>query len=258
MSGRVAVKTDVPDREEQGTRAIEGLLVADALPLPRYIFRLLLTVDILLCSASFLVSQLVWGNADILFGELGPVTLWSFLQILAGSLLCFDMYRLRHTGGFFKRLAGPSTVWLLMGIGFLFLSVDEVAQLHERTDKAIHHVLGMQETGLTDHLDDFLVLMYGVVGLTVLWICRKEILIMMQKRSPFIAACAIFFIMVLLDTLTNGGSKELLAPSVEPVLGAFEDTLKVVADSFFVYAFAECLLIAGSVCILHFPSRGST
>ncbi len=141
-----------------------------------------------------------------------------------------------------KNRSNPSYIWLIMAIGFLFLAVDELVMLHELMDLVIHWVFQIQESPLTDRLDDFIVLGYGAVAVATLFMYWAEV---KQYRIalPFlIMAMTCVFLMVLFDAITNqndivplifGGDSDKIYNNFK----LFEEGLKIWAEGFFLLAF---------------------
>lgn len=138
-----------------------------------------------------------------------------------------------------------SAIWLLMAAGFLFLAGDELFQWHEKADELIHQVLNMKETRLSDRIDDLIVGVYLVLGLTVLYGGRREVLQYLTMFPFIITAFAISIIMVFLDMYTNLAPGDWISPAIYR-LSITEDALKIYAESFFLMAFINAVWDAGN------------
>jgi hypothetical protein len=143
-----------------------------------------------------------WLRSDIgaEFRETGMATTVSDVHLLLLALICgfILLCRVRTTGRFREH-----AVWLAASVGFLYLALDEAYMFHERLDVAIHGMLGIVETPLTDRLDDLIVGLYGVIGLAVILCCRRE---MLRYRGTNIMLGAGFVLLaasVGLDAFTN-------------------------------------------------------
>lgn len=77
----------------------------------------------------------------------------------------------------------------------------EQYMIHENIDNLIHEVFNMEETALTDRIDDFLVGLYGLAGIGVFFIFRDELRAYREAFPFFIFGFVLFFIMVPLDML---------------------------------------------------------
>lgn len=207
--------------------------------------RIVLALQVLALLATVLLERLFGLEPGKGFGEKGPVTLISVLQLVAiGCLLMAIYVRCRNTeGGTSWR--SPCTVWAFMGIGFFFLACDEKFQIHEGIDNLIHLLFHMQVTPMTDRIDDLIVGLYGAIGACVMYCFRKE-LSTYRRALPFLAAGGVFFVTtVILDFLTN-------EPSVFPVAldvwisGLGEEGCKLLAEGMFLAAAYDCFLAAQS------------
>jgi len=91
------------------------------------------------------------------FEEWGIVTAISFLQLVLISAGTFRIYRTRK-----DQLRGRSNthqyvIWFIIAVGFFYLALDEGLEFHEQMDREIHNILGIEESGLTDRIDDMIV-----------------------------------------------------------------------------------------------------
>jgi hypothetical protein len=103
-------------------------------------------VVLLLLSAISDVAYLGWGRlgrpqAALDLDREGNVpTWWSSFQVGLLALLCFHLSR-RDRG----RRGGRPVAWLLCGAALLYVSVDEVAQLHEQLNAVFHDLAGRSD-----------------------------------------------------------------------------------------------------------------
>ena len=100
-------------------------------------------------------------------------------------------------------MARPTWLWLLLAFGFLFLAIDEVARLYESFARSVHRILGLQETALSDRLDDVIVLGYGVLGVAVLCVYRAELADYRDVLPLVTYGVVLFLFMQGLDTVGN-------------------------------------------------------
>jgi hypothetical protein len=188
------------------------------------------------------------------FKEGGYVTFLSFVQLLAISGIAWAVFRVRK-GASRIDAHGRLTerLWLLIAVSFFFLAFDEVIEIHENIDKLIHYLLGIEETGLTDRIDDFIVVGYGFVALIVLFIYRDELRRYRQVLPRVVLFFSLVFVMMVLDILTN--RDDIIRHFVEDTgsavrlfewLDAFEDACKMIAEAILIGAALRCLEIARS------------
>jgi hypothetical protein len=110
------------------------------------------------------------GNLARHFSEGRVGTYASGALLIASAVLALAAAR-RLTGQTFARF------WIFTAAGFVFLAADELAMIHEKTDKWIHIALGWDRTNpLTDAIDGFIVALYGLVALVWAWRFRERLL----------------------------------------------------------------------------------
>ena len=110
------------------------------------------------------------GNLARHFSENRAGTYASAGLLIASAVLAAVAAR-RLTGQRFARF------WLLAAAGFVFLAADELAMIHEKTDKWIHIGLGWDRTHpVTDQIDGAIVVAYGLVALAWAWRDRDRLL----------------------------------------------------------------------------------
>jgi hypothetical protein len=213
---------------------------------------------------SVAVALMLRLRPDALFGEGMFVSVLSAMQIIAIACVSLWIFQMRAGEGetrLPRGLAGRADVaaasragyrlWLLASVGFLWLACDEALAIHEWIDHRIHHVLSLRESPWTDRLDDLIVLSYGVIGLSAMWRWRNELALFRRVRHLFIAAFALFFIMVGLDLLTNGYDVDISQlpqrARLEMLAGlshVCEDTCKLMGESAFLAAFLAAAEVA--------------
>ena len=152
------------------------------------------------------------------FGEKRAGTLLSAGLLLASALTCRQIHRLPAAAPFGR-------FWIVQGFLFLYLAVDELFRAHERLDRLVHAVFGLNDRHpVTDHLDDAIIGVYAVVA-AGLWLWHRALLIRLRWMVLTMAAAfAAFSAMLVLDV--TGGSK------------ALEDGVKIVSCSLIFAAFA--------------------
>jgi len=183
-----------------------------------------------------ILLALIWGyikgELSVKFEEHGFITTFSSLQLLACSVPCTLIYIKRK-----------QFIWLIIAIGFVFLALDEKFLIHENLDFWIHQVLNMTETTMTDRIDDFLILLYGLVGLSLLIWKRKEFL---NDKNGLILLSFGFLLMVIsvvFDTITNDntmGLRHILNGSTDMIYHVgivSEESFKIISEAFLLAAF---------------------
>jgi hypothetical protein len=177
------------------------------------------------------------------FAEEGFITILSVLQLLAISCLSFNVFRARSATRVSSWWNDPSVFWLVISFGFLFLAADELFMIHEHADVLIHKAFNIQETALTDRIDDIIMAVYGLAGIGILITFRDELKIFTASLPFFIWGFGFMFLMIALDVLTNRNDilPILFDKNRAVVLHAWishvEDSLKIFAEAFFLLAF---------------------
>ena len=182
--------------------------------------------------------------------ERGFLTLISFFQLLAISVVSWLVFlkskNQKKTERKFWKC--PFMLWAIVSFGFLFLAIDERYKTHEKMDERIHELLMIQETGLTDRIDDLIVALYALLGIGILYLYRKEFKKYRQAFFFIKTGMVLLFIMVFLDVISNRG--DILQLFIEDGslvntlliwLSVIEDSLKIFAEGYFLVGFYTIL-----------------
>ncbi len=204
--------------------------------------------------AAAIVIWIAWNTGPFFYHFAGwrLVTLYSLFQLMATAFVCFLICKTSDST--------PSANWrrnasirpfLIAGAGFFFLGLDEILSIHENLDKLIHIILRIKETPLTDHLDDVIVLIYGLIALVFIKDFIREF-----RKQPYMIALLVFgfmlfFTMFALDFVSNsvesflqffsnGSYGELVHE--RDVFRMAEDTAKILGETCFLAAFLGALV----------------
>ena len=155
------------------------------------------------CLVTGLLAWVGYRHGELLryFDEGGLLDWLSGLQLMAVAVIAGAIYRLRRQQQSSWR--SPQLLWLLVMFGFLFLVADELTQIHESIDRSIHTAWQLQETGLTDRIDDALVGAYGAIAAVIAYAFRHEIKRYGHLWPLILWSFGVMFLMVTFDTLTN-------------------------------------------------------
>ena len=184
------------------------------------------------------------------FEDGGFITYFSVIQLFILSYIAGKTFNIRRQAFQSAPWKSPIAIWGIFSLGFSFLALDDLLMIHEFFDKIIHKLWQLQETGITDRIDDAIIALYGIVAIALLVSYRQEL---KQYRSALPAAVAAFgllFAMVAVDTLTNRNEiLEMLFPAstvegIQTWIFTVEDGLKLLAEGFYVAAAHHCLKIA--------------
>lgn len=198
----------------------------------RLLIRLMLAA--LAVAAAGLIAG--WIARDPLdhFEEGGPLTWYSAAQLLAAAILCRRIRRQRPA-------AAPGRgLWTMLGLGFVFLALDELFKIHERIDEAAHALLGLRQTELSDQIDDLIVLAYAMVGAALLWRWRAELKRHGALWRYLAAGLVLTLAMVAADIASD--SPDLLR-RIAAAPARFGAALTVIEET--VKLLAEAVLLAG-------------
>jgi hypothetical protein len=201
--------------------------------------------NVVVCVFTVCLGLYKTGNPSRYFGEGRFTTAISCLQLLAVAVFCALIFlqRNRVMRGRPGRLA--VLVWAAIAAGFVFLTLDEALQFHEKLDKWILRTLSLENNQITDRLDDALIGFYGLCGLIVMWACRSE---MLRFRSVMFKPLVLGFIALVLsvlgDTISNGDELLLamtgdlaLAKKLNGWFSVVDGAFTLIAEGFFVAAF---------------------
>jgi len=210
----------------------------------RWIIFLVLSLNL---TAVILGLLVYWRTEYSLFSEGGVITLVSVFQLGVIARLSWKIMQTRGAAGWLPVWREPNTVWWLIAIGFVFLAADELLKIHESIDTLIHYVFDLEKTAITDRIDDILVGIYGLVGIGVLIVYRKELKPFGEAILYLVAGFTLMFAMVALDVITN--KKDILvlffqrdtATVLRSWLSLVEDSLKMLAEAFFLLGFIATL-----------------
>jgi len=209
----------------------------------KMVFALVMTSTFLVIAAAITINLVFDVN---MFGERKFATLYSALQLVAIAGIVVQV-------NWNSPLKSPAIIWKIIALGFLFLAVDELFLIHENIDFLIHRILNMEETGLTDRIDDLIVGLYGLVGLGVLYAFRSEFTPHREAIPYLVIGFVLLFLMVVFDTLTNRNDilplifDPQLATTLANVIRPLEDSSKIFAESFFLLGFYAILQKAQSI-----------
>ncbi len=169
------------------------------------------------------------------------------------SMTWFSFFMLLITAGFSRRIwqalggrrPDAPQLWRWLSILFLFLALDEVFKIHETLDHRLCDIFGWDRNGWADHIDDGLILVYGIVAAGLLLAHWREALRFTIAWPHFALAVVAAISTVALDFL--GGEKRFVASMighadvklVGDVLDIIEESFKIYGEIFFMGAFSR-------------------
>jgi hypothetical protein len=226
-------------------------VVIDALDGRRLVSILAIDTVVLLCLIGLAAYQGIGPN--YYFGEYRFGTYFSSLQFLLIAGTTYSVYAtLRRQPQ--HPLSGTATLWMLASGGAVFLACDDLFSFHEKTDKLIHTVLRMEETPVTDLIDDLLVGLYVLATLIFLGKNRARLTAFLPSWPLFAAGFVLTGIMVVLDM---SGNNELVVGQLTDEadtrerlregIGTVEDCFKIFAEGCFLAGVLACRRIVGGI-----------
>ena len=165
-------------------------------------------------------------NPAKMFDEYRPFTIYTVILLAICGVVCAQCARLAGNRG--------RDAWVLMAIGFSFLAVDDLTGIHERLDKILNHSVGFDpKATLPDLLDAGIVVLYGIIGVIVLFYHRHHFFKLEGFPIGITRAAGAAVAMVILDVLGDLANEQLS----KVLLGILEDSLEALAVSYFFWTF---------------------
>ena len=188
------------------------------------------------------------------FEDGGFITYFSVIQLFIVSYLTCRVFKLRQP--LFKHpWKSPAAIWGITSLGFSFLALDDLLMIHEFFDKSIHRYGQLQETGLSDRIDDMIVGGYGLIAIGLFALYRHELKKYRAVLPYVVIGFVLLFLMVGVDVITNRDDILLMmfsAETVEALMGWLfvpEESLKLLSEGFFIVAAHTCIQIAQQLAI---------
>jgi len=198
---------------------------------------LIITDAFLICIA--ILTGGFQGNVALLFGELQMITFLSTAQLLLIASFCALTFREIKTNTHGREAVGGSLVWLFFASAFVVAAMDELFMVHENLDYAIHGLLGIVETAVSDRIDDFIIFLGAVAAFCVLFLARRGLRRFSSVRLLVAAAFAMSFVMIALDAGTN--RPDLFGDGDLRIwMAVLEDVVKIAAEAMFLIAAQRC------------------
>jgi len=182
------------------------------------------------------------------FDEGGFITWLSVLQLFFIGYLCHKISRLRLRQNIpLRGWRNPGRAWQAMAVGFVFLALDEYFQIHEAMDAMIQGAFGLEKASGWSRIDDFIILLYVIVGLLFLRVLNKEIRQFPSSLKWFGLGFGFCFLTIALDMLSHDAAT--MAPFVQDGeqlrdlhnwLKTLEEIPKILAKGSFMVAFQCC------------------
>ena len=180
---------------------------------------------------------------------------WAF-TLISGSQLLFigliswniQIKRMKEVG---EEKRNSRYIWFIIGMGFVFLALDEAFELHEEIDFLIHNRFGIEETGLSDRIDDLVVMTYFIIGMVFLYLSRTELMRFTDAFEHARLAVVLVIVMMTMDVFAN--RKDVLSwfihdedwcYSVFKALNILEESAKLLAGGVILATGISCRTIS--------------
>ncbi len=203
---------------------------------------------IIIVNISAVVFSAIFSERPfILFKEGGLITWLSSANIvmLAGISLC-SLLVISFYQEFDSTTKGKFVFLFFCFFGYSFLAIDEWFLVHEKLDFMVHNIFNIEETSLTDRLDDIVVMLYGMCGIFVFWLFGRAFWDDKKIKRCLLIAIILFAVMVLVDIFGNDNyfykyitDKVYLHDQIWLVLYVIEDSIKLLAETALIIAFLE-------------------
>lgn len=175
------------------------------------------------------------GRPEKPFEEFQIYTFYTVSLMGMSALVCLQCTRLAR--------AGARQLWLLMCIGFAFLAADDLFRIHESIEEFVHGIVGSDiEDPLMAHLNEIVVLTYGLVGITLLCLRRNDVRSLRYFWPGVACALTCFLLMLFLDVRPKWLIENTFAPPdfSNDVAGILEDSFKGLGACLFLWTFIAC------------------
>jgi len=142
---------------------------------------LLIIGNIALLITIVLIGTLTMSGPAALMTE-GDLFTWiSAAQLSFTAALALLIFYHSHQIISSWSLKHPHTVWLWIALGFTYLVGDQLLQFHEETQYWVKDMIDFNAAKWYTLTDEILILTYGLIGITVLYIYRAAF-----NDSPFV------------------------------------------------------------------------
>ncbi len=169
----------------------------------RLILIAVLLIDVLIILVPVSVALVGGHRPNEHLAEDGLSTYFSFFQLLvvaALALIVFHVGRATTPGSSWK---GAHLLWLLLGIGFVYLAFDELFMISQSIGDLLNSALDIDRAAIAERTGDIVVGLYGLAGLIVLILFRGELLRHRSALPLLISGIVLMVCTVGLDILGN-------------------------------------------------------
>ncbi len=166
------------------------------------------------------------GEEHQLFRDFGPVTFLSSAFLAVGGTM--GVLAWRNTRASTGR-AFHGDLWAAWGIGFILLAIEQPLDLHGRVGGLIAMATGVEHPLGFNATSDMMVAVYGLAGIAVTALLAKQLLEQPMAVARFALAVPAVGFFIVIDGFFGHSA----------FMWVFEESVELVAASFFVAGFAE-------------------
>lgn len=152
---------------------------------PRAFALFMFRLNVVVCTFATVLGYALGHGLSHHFDEGRISTYLSCGQLLLTAFFAWRTLLVRRRQIPWSGWRTPWVVWFFVAAGFVYLALDDALRFHERIDHLIHKIFHLHETGLSDRIDDLIIPLYGVMGLAVLYVYRRELL-SLRKIFPYL------------------------------------------------------------------------
>ena len=228
------------------------LIFSEDSPAKQVLYKVLF-IDSLLVTFAISSAIAVGDSPDLHFREEGFLTYVSCLQLLIAAVISSKIFGMikNHPN---HKLSGSKIIWLVIGLGLLFLALDDAFEIHEQIDFLLHDALNITPTNISDLLDDLIVGAYLLIFLVYIAFEWKTIQTFKSAFVFFQIGFVMALMMVILDIASNNNFFVSLltddaerAEALKQWLSVWEDAAKIYAEGMFIVGVYKCRQIVKSM-----------
>lgn len=238
-------------RFQQGAWRMMNWLAGESLNPNLFAWRGILVLTFIMIGGVAICAQIPGLGFGWHFGEGKPMTLISAFGLLCCGVIASKIAALRGSASADPHSEGARRFWKFLAYGFPFLAFDELFKLHETVDRYLHKLVGIKPVGITDHLDDAIIALYGVVLLVMIGKNLSEVARYRSAIWLFGGAALSGALTIALDFMASAKWLWLMfwgdlvwVQFVIDVLDVIEEFFKLYAEVFFVATLLACFKIA--------------
>jgi hypothetical protein len=211
------------------------------------VLQISLALETIIIAVQLIIPTIIGARPSLFFDEGSLITWLSFLQLLLMGFFSYKIYLIKKT----NQKHREHFFWLIASLGFVFMAVDDLGQIHEKLEGLIQYILRLEDSFWLNRLDDLLIGMYGIIAVLMIYNFRQEF----KQYQGFFYLFTIGFIFlgctVFID-LINHHENDLsfLTTHIETrkllykYLGPIEEMFKIWAEGFFLSGIYGCWRIA--------------